>query len=43
MVLVQAAREHAKKKKNLTQSRLRPVSPFSFVGRGRKGAKDKLE
>jgi hypothetical protein len=26
-------------KKNLTQSRLRPVSPFSYVGQGRKGAK----
>jgi hypothetical protein len=24
------------KKKNLTQSRLRPVSPFSYVGQGRK-------
>jgi hypothetical protein len=23
--------------KNLTQSRLRPISPFSFVGQGRKG------
>jgi hypothetical protein len=29
------------RKKNLTQSRLRPVSPFSYVGRGRKGAKIK--
>jgi len=28
-----------KTKKNLTQSRLRPVSPFSYVGQGRKGAK----
>jgi hypothetical protein len=28
-------------KKNLTQSRLRPVSPFSYVGRGRKGAQVK--
>jgi hypothetical protein len=25
--------------KNLTQSRLRPISPFSYVGQGRKGAK----
>jgi hypothetical protein len=28
-----------KAKKNLTQCRLRPISPFSYVGRGRKGAK----
>jgi hypothetical protein len=26
-------------RKNLTQSRLRPISPFSYVGQGRKGAK----
>jgi hypothetical protein len=26
--------------KNLTQSRLRPISPFSYVGQGRKGAKE---
>jgi hypothetical protein len=25
----------------LTQSRLRPISPFSYVGQGRKGAKVK--
>jgi hypothetical protein len=29
----------ATKNKNLTQSRLRPISPFSYVGQGRKGAK----
>jgi hypothetical protein len=28
---------------NLTQSRLRPISPFSYVGQGRKGAKVKPE
>ena len=32
-------REETEKK--LTQSRLRPISPFSYVGRGRKGAKTK--
>ena len=32
-------KEPGRKKKNLTQSRLRPVSPFSYVGQGRKGAK----
>jgi hypothetical protein len=26
-------------RKNLTQSRLHPISPFSYVGQGRKGAK----
>jgi hypothetical protein len=30
-----------KLKKNLTQSRLRPISSFSYVGLGRKGAKMK--
>jgi len=33
------AQKAQKTKKNLTQSRLRPISPFSFVGQGRKGAK----
>jgi hypothetical protein len=27
--------------KNLTQSRLRPFSSFSYVGQGRKGAKER--
>lgn len=27
--------------KNLTKSRLRPVSPYSYVGQGRKGTKVK--
>jgi hypothetical protein len=27
--------------KHLTQSRLRPVSPFSYVGQGRKGKADR--
>jgi hypothetical protein len=26
--------------KNLTQSKLRPVSPFSYVGQGRKGKRE---
>jgi hypothetical protein len=29
------------KQKNLTRSRLHPISPFSYVGQGRKGAKKK--
>jgi len=32
---------HGGGEENLTQSRLRPVSPFSYVGQGRKGAKMK--
>jgi hypothetical protein len=32
-----------RRRKNLTQSRLRPVAPFSYVGQGRKGAKVKRE
>jgi hypothetical protein len=31
----------ATKNKNLTQGRLCPISPFSYVGQGRKGAKRK--
>src|ERR1700746_1042216 len=30
-----------RRRKNLTQSRLRPISPFSYVGQGRKGAKER--
>jgi hypothetical protein len=32
-----------KTKKNLTQSRLLLISPFSYVGQGRKGAKLKTK
>jgi hypothetical protein len=32
---------HSSQNQNLTQSRLRPMSPFSFVGHGRKDAKVK--
>jgi hypothetical protein len=28
-----------RREENLTQGRLRPISPFSYVGQGRKGAK----
>jgi hypothetical protein len=39
---IQNSREKAQKaQKNLTQSRLRPISPFSYVGQGRKGAKER--
>jgi hypothetical protein len=31
------------REENLTQSKLRPVSPFSYVGQGRKDAKVKTE
>jgi len=30
-----------KTKKNLTQSRRRPIAPFSYVGQGREGARVK--
>jgi hypothetical protein len=35
--------EANEREENLTQSRLRPVSPFSYVGQGRKDAKVKTE
>src|ERR1700678_99719 len=32
-------RGHYTKRENLTQSRLRPISPINYVGEGREGAK----